>query len=98
MTTPFDTLAQAVALIELELSFALRAGNTFLAVTGFRMISDIYIDGRMLNTLLSTLTNEAINNVYSAGYGGDDGARTRDLCRDRAEFRYNSLKLMSTVG
>jgi hypothetical protein len=29
-----------------------------------------------------TLANEAINNVDSVVYGGDDGARTRDLCRD----------------
>ena len=26
----------------------------------------------------------AINHACSAVYGGDDGARTRDLCRDRA--------------
>ena len=26
-------------------------------------------------------------------YGGDDGARTRDLCRDRSAFEHNSLKL-----
>lgn len=25
-----------------------------------------------------------INRAFSAVYGGDDGARTRDLCRDRA--------------
>ena len=25
-----------------------------------------------------------INHAFSAVYGGDDGARTRDLCRDRA--------------
>jgi hypothetical protein len=24
-----------------------------------------------------------INRAFSAVYGGDDGARTRDLCRDR---------------
>jgi hypothetical protein len=26
----------------------------------------------------------AINRAFSSVYGGDDGARTRDLCRDRA--------------
>ena len=26
----------------------------------------------------------AINRLFSLVYGGDDGARTRDLCRDRA--------------
>jgi hypothetical protein len=31
-------------------------------------------------------------------HGGDDGARTGDLCRDRSAFRCNSLKLMSTDG
>ena len=27
----------------------------------------------------------AINLVFLGVYGGDDGARTRDLCRDRAQ-------------
>jgi hypothetical protein len=31
-------------------------------------------------------------------YGGDDGARTRDLCRDRAKRYRNSLKLKRTGG
>ena len=26
----------------------------------------------------------AINRLFTQVYGGDDGARTRDLCRDRA--------------
>jgi hypothetical protein len=29
---------------------------------------------------------------FFALYGGDDGARTRDLCRDRSAFGRNSLK------
>ena len=41
---------------------------------------------------LTPLTNVAINNVDSVVYGRDDGARTRDLCRDRSAFRSNSLK------
>jgi hypothetical protein len=53
---------------------------------------------RGCHSLLSTLTNVAINNVDSVVYGRDDGARTRDLCRDRSAFRCNSLKLMSSDG
>ena len=30
--------------------------------------------------------------------GGDDGARTRDLCRDSTEARSNLLKLRVTDG
>ena len=29
-------------------------------------------------------TVTAINPIFYPVYGGDDGARTRDLCRDRA--------------
>jgi hypothetical protein len=29
---------------------------------------------------------KAINRLFYLIYGGDDGARTRDLCRDRAAF------------
>ena len=32
----------------------------------------------------SNVFSEAINQPFSLVYGGDDGARTRDLCRDRA--------------
>jgi hypothetical protein len=45
-----------------------------------------------------TLANEAINNVDSVVYGGDDGARTRDLCRDRTDGSGNLLKLRGTNG
>jgi hypothetical protein len=31
-------------------------------------------------------------------YGGDDGARTRDLCRDRTNLDCNLLKLKRTGG
>src|ERR1700737_2735589 len=31
-------------------------------------------------------------------YGGDDGARTRDLCRDSTETSSNLLKLRVTYG
>jgi hypothetical protein len=31
-------------------------------------------------------------------YGGDDGARTRDLCRDRSAFGRYLIEFMSTLG
>jgi hypothetical protein len=31
-----------------------------------------------------------INRLFPAVYGGDDGARTRDLCRDRSTVVGNS--------
>ena len=33
----------------------------------------------------------AVNHCASRVYGGDDGARTRDLCRDRSAFDRNPL-------
>jgi hypothetical protein len=40
----------------------------------------------------------AINHSVSEGYGGDDGARTRDLCRDRSAFDRNPLKLWALMA
>jgi len=34
----------------------------------------------------------AINRLFSEVYGGDDGARTRDLCRDSEPENWNLLK------
>ena len=39
-----------------------------------------------------------IPNNYLGMYGGDDGARTRDLCRDSTEVGRNLLKLRATDG
>ncbi len=42
----------------------------------------------------------AIQNAakYFALYGGDDGARTRDLCRDRSRMLLNLKHFMSADG
>ena len=39
----------------------------------------------------------AVNHVFRVVYGGDDGARTRDLCRDRTT-RYRKLLIMRRTG
>ncbi len=43
-------------------------------------------EGALLRTLGGCMKAAiiAINQYVSEVYGGDDGARTRDLCRDRA--------------
>jgi hypothetical protein len=53
-------------------------------------IENVYIDvERNAQHPLEHPANMTINTLNSAVYGGDDGARTRDLCRDRSTFAGN---------
>jgi len=55
---------------------------------------------RTLSTLAgsNSTCHYAINLVFSQAYGGDGGARTRDLCRDSGFDSRNLLKLPGTDG
>jgi hypothetical protein len=76
----------------------LKTAQELLRHANSRITHDVYIYERSPRLGCVLILPLAINLLFILVYDGDDGARTRDLCRDSTEAGSNLLKLRVTDG